>query len=222
MDGWSDCLGYLEARCNPAPGPFPDASVRYAHVLWLLAEVLAVKSVLEVGIGPTAVSGSTFIWNMGQRGGGFLLSVDIDTQLPRALDRQLAHDKGVLWTVLHGESLDVAKSIPAEMRVDLLYIDGDHDKLHAYGDTMAYLPFLRPGGYLIIDDYPTFEGVVEAAMQLEAEGFTFVHLAHEVPHGNGRLVWQKPGPNGRALRQHGQLVWEPVNAKLEADHADTA
>lgn len=207
-DAWGDCRDYLEAHCNPTPEPFPPTSVRYAQVLWLLADCLAVKTVLEVGIGPTAVSGSTFILNMAQRGGGFLLSVDIDQHLPRDVDRQLALTHGVHWTQLYGDSLDVVKQVPEHLRADLLYIDGDHDKTHAYGDTMAYLPFLRPGGYLVIDDFPVFGGVVEALQEFTRHGLQFVHLAHEAPHGNGRLLWQKPGPNQRILLQQGQLVFE--------------
>ena len=208
---WPNCLAYLEEKCNPAPGSFPEPSKLYALVLWQLAECIQARSVLEVGIGPTAVSGSTFIHNMAQRGGGFLCSVDIDPNLPRAQDKQLARDNGVVWTVLHGDSLEVAKSIPATLQVDLLYIDGDHDYAHAYGDTRAYLPFLRPGGYLVIDDFPTFEGVVQAMQQLQAEGFVFIHMAHETPHGNGRLVWQKPAMNERALIQHNRLTWEEAS-----------
>lgn len=207
MDAWADCRAYLEAHCNPTPHPFPDASVRYAQVLWTLAECVGAKSILEVGIGPTAVSGSTFILNMAQRGGGFLLSVDIDPSLPREQDRALARASGVVWTVYHGDSFAVARTLPDRLQVDLLYIDGDHDYAHAYGDTVAYLQFLRPGGYLVIDDYPSFEGVASAVAQLEADGFRFVHLAHEAPHGNGRVVWQKGTADEHALRQHRRLVW---------------
>lgn len=208
IDAWASCRAYLEEFCDPTAGPFPAESVRYAHLLWLLADCLAVKSVLEVGIGPTAVSGSTFCLNMAQRGGGALLSVDIDPALPRQVDRELAVLAGVTWAQLYGDSITVASQVPAGLLVDLLYIDGDHDFTHAYGDTKAYLPFLRPGGYLVIDDFPVFGGVVEALQQFTREGFHFVHLAHEAPHGNGRLLWQKPGPNERILLQKGQLVFE--------------
>ncbi len=189
---WPTCLAYLEAQCNPSTEPFPASSARYAHVLWLLADCLAARSILEIGVGPTAVSGSTFIHNMGTRGGGHLFSVDIDPTRPRAQDQQWALEHGVVWTVLHGDSLTLAGALPPKLQVDLLYIDGDHDYAHAYGDTVAYLPFLREGGYLVIDDYPTFSGVSTAREQFMREGFQFVHLAHEPPHGNGRLVWQKP------------------------------
>lgn len=191
-DPWVTCRAYLEAHCNPSPYPFPESTVRYARVLWMLADCMQVTSVLEVGIGPTAVSGSIWCHSMGLRGGGRLYSIDIDTRLPRPQDRALAEAQHVVWTVIHGDSLEVADQLPAGLQVDLLYIDGDHDLPHAYGDTRLYLPCLKPGGYLVIDDYPGFEGVECAIRQFEAEGFQFVHLSHNSPHGNGRAVWQKP------------------------------
>ncbi len=189
---WQSAQEYLELFCNPTASAFPPSTVRYIQVLWLLADVLGATSVLEIGIGPTSVSGSTFILNMASRGGGTLYSVDINPARPRPADRALARDCGVNWVVFHGDSLLMSEQIPKGLQVDLLYVDGDHDHLHAYGDTVTYLQFLRPGGYLVIDDYPTFDGVISARQSLEAEGFTFVHLAHEIPHGNGRLLWQKP------------------------------
>lgn len=192
MSHWERAQAYLEAACNPASGPLPPSTVRYIQVLWMLADCLGITSVLEIGVGPMAVSGSTFILNMASRGGGVLYSVDVNISRPRPSDRALAQDCAVKWTVFHGDSLQLVDQLPKGLQVDLLYIDGDHDHLHAYGDTVAYLPFLRPGGYLVIDDYPTSDGVVSARESLEAEGFTFVHLAHELPHGNGRLLWQKP------------------------------
>ncbi len=207
-DGWASCRAYLEAHCEPSKGPMAETSVRYAHVLWLLADCIQARTILEIGIGPTAVSGSTFIHNLASRGGGTLHSIDIAPDRPRACDRQLAKEKGVLWAVLHGDSLHLAPYLPKGLQVDLLYIDGDHDHAHAYGDTTAYLPFLRPGGYLVIDDCPTFEGVVSAKLQLEAEGLRFVHLAHETPHGNGRLLWQKGAMDEYLLRERREAVWQ--------------
>jgi predicted O-methyltransferase YrrM len=191
-DRWTTCAAYLEAECNPTPGWWPDATQLYAHILWTLTESIAATSILEIGVGPTSVSGCTFAHSMGSRGGGRLWSVDVDPARPADIYRDLARRQSVTWTVVHGDSLDVAAELPAGLQVDLLYIDGDHDCAHAYGDTVAYLRYLRPGGLLVIDDYPSFEGVSEAKQLLEADGFTFVHLPHEPPAGNGRLVWQKP------------------------------
>jgi Methyltransferase domain len=191
MQRWADCYEYLEAHCNPYEGPFPSETALYAQVLWLLAECCDAKAILEIGVGPTSVSGCVWIHSMGGRGGGQLFSVDKDTTLPQAQFRELAKACGVNWKVAYGDSLTLTGEWPG-LQVDLLYVDGDHDEAHAYGDTLGYLPYLRPGGYLLIDDYPAFQGVYHAAERLRGEGYKFIHVPHHPPDGNGRLVWQKP------------------------------
>jgi hypothetical protein len=161
-------------------------------VLWTFAECIAAKKILEIGIGPTSVSGVTWIHSMARRGGGHLLSLDIDPNVPQQKFRELAAAKGVRWETYYGDSMHQAQNLlPEWFNVDILYVDGDHITEYAYGDTINFLPCLRDGGYLIIDDFPGFDGVREAYARLVREGYQFVHLAHEPPHGNGRLVWQK-------------------------------
>ncbi len=186
---WADCLAYLQAHCQPEDGNFNAPTALYAMTLWVLAEALAVESVLEVGIGPTSVSGCTFAHSMASRGGGILTSIDLDRSRPKPQYRQWALEHNVLWHTQYGDSMQV--TLPKGYTCDLLYIDGAHDEIHAYEDTKRFLPHLRVGGYLVIDDFPAFEGVKQAAFRLNREGFQFVHLAHHPPHGNGRLLWQK-------------------------------
>lgn len=192
MTTWATCDAYLRAHCDAGAGPMPEPTMRYAHLLWVLSEAIAAESILEIGIGPTSVSGCTFIHSMGSRGGGALHSIDVEPDRPRQLYKDLAIQQNVRWTQTYGDSLEGANQLDPDLRVDLLYVDGAHDFEHAYGDTVTYLPFLRRGGYLIIDDYPGFAGVAEAAKKLKDAGYSFLHVAHEPPHGNGRLVWQKP------------------------------
>lgn len=187
---WEQVHDYLVRECNPSPGYWPPSTVSYALLLWVLSEALAVKTVLEIGVGPTSVSGMVFAHSMANRGGGSLVSLDIDPGRPAATYRAKAAELGMRWDVHHGESLSMPW--PELFLADLVYVDGDHDEAHAYGDTVKGVEYLRPGGYLVIDDYPTCQGVVDAANRLRTEGYTFVHLAHHPPHGNGRLVWQKP------------------------------
>jgi predicted O-methyltransferase YrrM len=186
---WADCLAYLEAHCNPLPPPLLPESVRYAQVLWTLCEAIGATAVLEIGIGPTSVSGCTFMHSMATRGGGALVSIDVDPALPQPKFKAKAAELGVAWTTYYGDSLRM--TLPSDLQVDLLYIDGDHDAAHAYGDTVRYLSHLKPGGYLVIDD-SAYEGVIDAAVRLKREGMAFIHLSHHPPHGNGRFVWQKP------------------------------
>lgn len=190
---WADCEAWIRDHCGFQGSPVPEQSILYAHVLWTFAECIAAKKILEIGIGPTCVSGSTWIHSMARRGGGYLLSIDIEPDRPAELYREKAKELGTYWAVFHGDSLKIAQDIPQQCYgADILYVDGDHIAEYAYGDTVNFLPCLRDGGYLIIDDFPGFDGVRDAAGRLNREGFQFVHLSHEPPHGNGRLVWQKP------------------------------
>jgi hypothetical protein len=192
---WLTCAAFLEQHCNPHfPDPYPKSTMLYCQVLWTLAESLGVRSVLEIGIGPHACSGMVFAHSMSTRGGGVLYSLDVDESRPLAIYREQAKALKVDWLVTHGDSLGLTKTLPEGFLVDLLYVDGDHDYAHAYGDTVGYWPFLAPGGYLVIDDYPGCDGVIEARIALEKEGFQFLQMAHHPPHGNGRLVLQKPYP----------------------------
>lgn len=191
-DGWSECLAYLYAHCEM--GKFqPHVDTLYALVLWTLANCAAARRILEVGIGPMSISGCTFVHALAQYPDGHLMSVDIDETLPQQQFKDLAASKGVVWTQTYGDSLVVP--IPAAPdSVDLLYIDGNHDAEHAVGDLRKFLDVLRPGGYLVIDDFPPQRGLGDGRVGMEAllAPEQFLHLAHAAPAGNGRLVWQRP------------------------------
>lgn len=198
---WATCLSYLERECNPHfPDAYPLSTLTYAQVLWMLAECLKVQTVLEIGIGPQAVSGMIFAHSMGTRGGGVLYSIDVDESRPDPKYRRIADDQNVAWHVSYGDSLALIDSLPPTLQVDLLYVDGDHDYAHAYGDTVGYEKYLKPGGYLVIDDFPGCDGVVDADRALTRQGWQFIHLSHHPPHGNGRLVMQKDGRTWPLMR----------------------
>lgn len=191
-DGWADCLDYLYAHCQMGRC-YPQIDTLYALVLWTLANCAAARRILEVGIGPDSVSGVTFVHALAQYPDGHLMSVDIDPALPQQQFKDLAASKGVVWTQTYGDSLVVP--IPAaDESVDLLYIDGNHDAAHAIGDLKKFLVVLRPGGYLVIDDFPPTRGLGDGRAEMEAflAPEQFLHLAHAAPAGNGRLVWQRP------------------------------
>ena len=193
VDAWAACVRYLEQHCNLGRDlPYSPIDYRYALVLWTFAECADAHTILEIGIGPESVSGCTFLYALA-RHSGHLISIDIEEQLPQQRYRDLAAESGVAWTVVHGDSLDEAVQVPVPPRsVDLLYIDGNHDAAHAEGDLRKFLPYLRQGGYLLIDDFPPEKGVGEGRGALDALIPDHFHLAHNAPAGNGRLVWQRP------------------------------
>jgi len=190
---WPECQAWMSAQCGQPPYGWSPGADRYAEILWVLCEALAVTNVLEIGIGPTCMSGMVAAHSMHNRGGGHLLSFDIDPSRPEAIYRERAKDLRTDWVQVYGDSLAMLSELTLDRSYDLVYVDGDHDELHAYTDTVNAVNHLRPGGYLLIDDYPGCQGVTDAATRLRAEGFTFVHVPHDLaPSWNGRLLWQKP------------------------------
>ena len=45
-----------------------------------------------------------------------------------------------------------------EGRIGLLHIDGNHDYRHVLDNTQVWAPFVRPGGWIIFDDYESDSG----------------------------------------------------------------
>lgn len=195
VDPWAACVRFLEAHCHQGQTtPYNPIDYLYCLVLWTFCAASAARTILEIGIGPESVSGTTFLHWLGlSSSGGHLISVDVDPDLPQTIYRQLASDQGVPWTIVHGDSLADAVQVPCALRsVDLLYIDGNHDAEHAEGDLRKFLPYLRAGGYCLIDDFPAQKGVGEGRAAIDALIPDHLHLAHNAPAGNGRLVWQRP------------------------------
>lgn len=186
---WADLLDYLDKNCNESNiHPYPYEAELYCQLLWMLCEMTAAKTVIEIGIGPTSASGATFIHSLSKRNGK-LISIDIDPSRPKQIHKDLAKDLGVAWTQIYGDSL--SESVKVKNECDILYIDGDHDFANALGDTLKFLQNLRDGGFCVIDDYPAFGGVSDAKIALEEKGLKLLHFPHHPPDGNGRLVFQK-------------------------------
>lgn len=60
------------------------------------------------------------------------------------------------WRQIHGDSKEVGRywmDWPHALHVDLVFIDGDHSYEGCKGDIDAWVPNLKPGGYLLIHDY---------------------------------------------------------------------
>jgi hypothetical protein len=71
---------------------------------------------------------------------------------------------------------------------DMLHIDAGHDYLAVSTDIAIWWDLLRPGGYLVGDDYaPTWPGVVRAFDEFAARVF-----GTPVEHVDGKCIFQKP------------------------------
>lgn len=53
--------------------------------------------------------------------------------------------------MIRGNSSDVATTFPPNS-IDLLHIDGNHDRAAVLRDVELYLPRVSPGGYVVLDD----------------------------------------------------------------------
>ena len=49
---------------------------------------------------------------------------------------------------------------------DFIFLDGAHDEKSVLNDHAAWLPKLKPGGYMIVHDYGLFDGVTKAVDNL--------------------------------------------------------
>jgi len=80
--------------------------------------------------------------------------------LERFLSNMIAAGISGRVTPIIQTSTSGAKILRAQGVVaDLIYIDAGHDYLECYSDILNYLPLLRRGGVMIVDDYQSFPGV---------------------------------------------------------------
>jgi len=128
--------------------------------------------------------------------GGYDAS-DAMSQELSAVDKPLAwataiidsfRHSGCIFRMHRGMSHERAKDF-ADGSVDCIFVDGDHTYAGAKRDIDLYAPKLRPGGYLIFDDYSkSYMGVVKAVDELvDANRLDF----HKINTHNNYYV-QKP------------------------------
>lgn len=177
--------------------PYPFYIQRYVRTLYHLAEAFEIKTALEIGIGSLAMSGQSFAHSMAQRGGGRIVSVDIDVTRPNAVQHAYALTCGVEWTIIHGDSTSPEVKVP-ELNYDLLFIDGDHVTPAPRLDFEKYYPLVRPGGLVLFDDYKllyddaTDKGVYNLISSLQEEGLVLFPLPTDPPQQNHIVLHRKP------------------------------
>lgn len=159
----------------------------YFQTLRRFADACQARTVLEIGIGPEGNSGKIFASSLCRRLPAKIISLDIDTERPRPQDRAEVERTGVEWQVIHGNSLEAV----VDDEIDLFYVDGNHDYEYALGDFERFIDLVKPGGYILMDDYPAFHGVAEAVAELERRGWYGLYLPYSLE--NGHVIWRKPG-----------------------------
>jgi len=144
--------------------------MNFAERMWLFATVyaLGVERYLEIG---TARGGSALIVDLAfailERGGVTCRGVLIDKSFSnvssetrqKLCDRFDFIEKPVSIAAMREANYLVADPF------DFVLIDGNHRYNHAIYDTLTVLPFVRPGGFLLLHDAAFFE-VRDAVRQL--------------------------------------------------------
>lgn len=93
---------------------------------------------------------------------------------------------------IRGESREIAAIWPAGVKADLVYIDAGHDYENCAADIAAWLPHVKPGGFIGGHDYDrdTFPGVVRAVDELDRP-----------IHSSARVWWTQIPAAGKPARQ---------------------
>jgi predicted O-methyltransferase YrrM len=88
--------------------------------------------------------------------------------------------------IIRASSAEAAASVPAGS-IDLLHIDGNHDRAAVLFDVETYLPKVRAGGFVVLDDawWPS----VQDARQVVASRCKEVHADHK----SDFVVFRVPG-----------------------------
>lgn len=111
---------------------------------------VAKGNILEIGV-EWGASTSAFVLGLEENDpGGHIYSVDIN---PRCGTIPLAgHPQ---WTFINENSRKkdaVLAHIPTGTRIDVLFIDGDHDFDACYADLVNYAPLVKLGGLILVHD----------------------------------------------------------------------
>lgn len=73
-------------------------------------------------------------------------------------------------TFFWGDSVAMAEEWPADQRIDLLFIDGDHSYTGCQRDIAAWYPYMAPQGVLLFHDYDkSSPGVIQAVDEFAKE-----------------------------------------------------
>ena len=86
-----------------------------------------------------------------------------------------------------------------KLKIDLLFIDGDHSYDMVISDFESFAPFVNPGGWIVFDDYmdhkhsPEVQPAVNDLSKRLREGEEYLVLGplpniKRIPEGDGRVL----------------------------------
>jgi len=125
----------------------------------LLARLVGASTIVEVG---TFTGYSTLCLARGLAEGGRLIACDISDEWT-SVGRRTWEAAGVADRIdlRIGPAIDTLRALPADLVVDLAFVDADKTGYAAYADEL--IPRLRPGGLLLVDNVLWGGSVVDPA-----------------------------------------------------------
>lgn len=140
---------------------------------WITHEIIHERKpdfILDVGTyhGGSAALWATYLEEINPE--GRVISIDIEDQVTAAKDLSIVKRR---VDFLVGSSTDPELVAEIGRRIDghevLVMLDSLHTKEHVYNELVAYAPYVKKGGYIIVQDTPLDRYEPEA---LRAEGYT--------------------------------------------------
>jgi predicted O-methyltransferase YrrM len=166
---------------------------------WLLEKVKALKPVRILEIG-SLFGGTLWHWMQLAGEGAKIVSVDMMVahdapQYAKQLDGHLnlwqkwAAEKGIDLTIIEGSSthpdtIDRVRSLLS--KIDLLFIDGDHEYEYVKCDYTMYSPMVREGGLIVFHDIVSSPGQV--GVNKFWNELKLKHTTEEFSVGNNRGI----------------------------------
>ena len=172
---------------HPALAHLPTGFLHHGEQMLALVESTKPAVIVELGtfLGASAIA----MARVAKTWGGVVYCVDTWTGRPKLTKTKLPYK--LYFCAANLVIADVApwiRLIPATTLqaaaawtgppIDLLYVDADHSYEGCLADLMAWTPHVRPGGWLVGDDYnhPTCPGVKRAWDEFgSAHGLTVSH-----------------------------------------------
>jgi cephalosporin hydroxylase len=163
--------------------------------LWSFIYGVCPKRYLEIG---TAEGGSAMIVMSAIKALGFEdfqgicidPKFDITTETKQALENNFTFFEEI-------SSLEVMKKAKTQVGgfFDVLLVDGDHTYDYALADIILAIPFVQPGGYILVDDAGYYQ--VRDAIQYAVERFNLIDAGfmcrHITPYKKHHVI-EKDGP----------------------------
>ncbi|HQV57182.1 MAG TPA: class I SAM-dependent methyltransferase [Ilumatobacteraceae bacterium] len=194
---WSDVHGWFQWRAGqeqavehfPAGARFVEVGVYLGRSICSLAEVVTAsgKDITLIGVDTCLGSGPEGPAPIDYHGDAV---ADGRGTLAGTLHRNLiACGAGQAVTLIVGSSVSSA-ALFADRSLDWVHLDASHDEPNVRADIQAWLPKVRPGGWLSGDDYlpEQWPGVVSAVTELlpDARPWDQNQWRYEVPEHSVR------------------------------------